>query len=197
MKWRIWLEKLYLLRRIQNKDEQSLCRKIYEQEKSNNFPGLASEVCQICKEIGISDLNKEYVSIKTIKEAIIAHHDADMKVELSKSKKLENIKDDNFSEPQRYMQGKSVQLGRLSFKIRVQMLENIPANFKSKCKNNSDGLLCKHCTSGDVLSQNNCHVCPAWQELREGLDMKEIKDLTMFFKRVVLERGKDDKVIKD
>ena len=91
------------------------------------------------------------------------------------------------------MHEKSVDSGRLSFRIRSKMVDNIPANYKNKFKNNSEGLICKYCSSGEVLSQSHCLVCPAWHELREGLDLKQIKDLTIFFRRMLLERAKVDK----
>ena len=90
------------------------------------------------------------------------------------------------------MHFKSVNTGRLAFKIRVKMVENIPANFKGKFKNNSDGLIFKNCTSGDILSQSHCLICPDWLEIRQGLDMEKLEDLTTFFTRLLLERAKMD-----
>lgn len=90
------------------------------------------------------------------------------------------------------MELKSVDNGRGAFKVRVKMLENIPANFKGKYKNNSEGLICNHCTAGEILSQSHSLVCPAWQELRQGLNMECMEDLITFFRRLLLERAKLD-----
>ena len=181
-----------LLRRIQNLDEGTLARKIYQEGKTNNWPGLGKEVSDICEIIGIPDVNFENVSTKTIKDAIFKHHYSEMKETITSYKKIEEIKDDDFKEPQKYMHFKSANTGRLAFKIRVKMVENIPANFKGKFKNNSDGLICKHCTSGDILSQSHCLICPGWLEIRQGLDMEKLEDLTTFFTRLLLERAKMD-----
>ena len=43
MKHRVWQEKLLLLRRIKNKNRQSLSRKIFEEQRANNWPGLSKE----------------------------------------------------------------------------------------------------------------------------------------------------------
>ena len=75
-------------------------------------------------------LNDEFVSTKRIKEAISSHHYEDVKKELEKSTKLEEIKHEDFREPQKYMHDKSVENGRLAFQIRSKMVKDLPANFK-------------------------------------------------------------------
>ena len=75
------------------------------------------------------------------------------------------------------MQEKLIENGRLSFQKGLKMVKDIPANLKNKSRNHSEGL---KCTSYDILSQSHCLVCPAWQELRVGLDLKLIKDFTIF-----------------
>ena len=156
------------------------------------LPGLAKEVSKICHEIGIPNVNDEFVPTKAIKEAISSHHYSDMKKDLESSSKLEEIKHEEFREPQKYMHERSIENGRLAFQIRSKMVKDIPANFKNKFKKDSEGLKCKYCTSDDILSQSHCLVCPAWQELRVGLDMKQIKDLTIFFRKMLLERARLD-----
>ena len=46
---------------------------------------------------------------------------------------------------------------------------------------NDDDLVCPHCQEGQVMTQSHCMVCPAWAELREGLDMTDITNLAMYF----------------
>ena len=43
------------------------------------------------------------------------------------------------------------------------------------------------------MTQSHCVVCPAWQELRVGLDLTDIRDLVMFFRKLLEERTKLDK----
>ena len=73
------------------------------------------------------------------------------------------------------------------------MVDNIPAKFKNKFRNDKQGIICKYCPTGDILSQSHCLVCPAWQELRVGLDLKQIRDLTIYFVKLLTERAKMDK----
>ena len=141
-----------MLVRIKCKGEDTLCRQIYEEEKIKGWPGLSIEVSKICAEIGIPDVNHEYVPKYEIKKEIFKNHYEDMKTGFEKSSKLESIKDDDFTQPQSYMHNKSVINGRLAFRIRSQMLDKIPANFKNKYRNDQQGLICKYCTTGDILS---------------------------------------------
>ena len=106
---------------------------------------------------------------------------------------MKSIKDEEFREPQSYMNEKSIEDGRLAFRIRSKMVKDIPENFKNKHKKDSQGLKCKYCSSGEILSQSHCLVCPAWKELRQGLELTDIKDLTTFFRKMMLERVKLDR----
>ena len=55
-----------------------------------------------------------------------------MKEEIASLSKLQLIKDDDFREKQGYFNDKSIENGRMSFKILGHMLEDIPGNFKNK-----------------------------------------------------------------
>ena len=124
--------------RIRKHDEGVLCRQIYEEAKANGWTALWQEVTDICQTLNIPDVNIEFVPKSVIKDAIFNHHHLKMKEEIDKMTKLEPIKADNFLEVQNYFLDKSIENGRLSFKIRSQMLENIPGNFKNKYRNQKE-----------------------------------------------------------
>ena len=182
MKWRIWEAKLLLLQRIKTHEKDVLCKQVYEEGKANGWPGLWVEVRDICKELGIPDMNEVAVSKVTIKNAIFKHHYDDMTTEMRKSTgKLEPIKNDDFRKVQDYFNDKSVYTCRTAFQLRSQMLPDIPGNFKNKfrkkdCSDRDSGLVCKYCDAGDIMTQSHCAVCPAWQKLRDGLDLTDIRD---------------------
>jgi hypothetical protein len=161
MKWRIWQEKLLLLMRIKNKDTSILCKEEYEEGKVNGWPGLGSEVAKICKEIGLPDLNENNLSKSTIKKAIADHHYKDVMEELKKSNKLEHVKHEEFHEVQEYFHEKSVEKGRMAFKIRSHMVSDIPGSFKEKFRKKGEGLACKYCDESKMETQSHCLVCPA------------------------------------
>ena len=199
MKWRIWEAKLLLLLRIKNHDTSVLCKQVYEEGRSNGWPGLWVEVRDICEELGIPNLNDVNLTKATIKNAIFEHHYSDMKEALRKETgKLEPIKDEDFRKVQEYFSDKSVNKCRMAFEIRSQMVRDIPGNFKNKYRNkdasdSDSGLICKYCDVVVIMTQSHCVVCPAWQELRVGLDLTDIRDLVMFFRKLLEERTKLDK----
>ena len=123
MKWRIWAEKILLLIRIKSQDKDTLSRQVYDECKARGCPGLGEEVTNICSELGISDVNDVFVSKEDIKDAIWNHHQKDIKQELSTSKKLMEIKDEDFSEVQDYFHNKSVENTRMAFKVRSKMVK--------------------------------------------------------------------------
>ena len=193
MQWRIWLEKIMLLARIKKQSTTSLSRQVYEESRDRGWPGLGEEVTEICKTIGIPDVNDVDVCKSAIKKAIWDHHYVDMKKELDGSKKLEPIKDDDFHKVQDYFNNKSVENTRMAFKVRSQMVPEIPGNFKNKFRvKGEDGLLCLYCEEGHVMTQGHCLECPAWADLRTGLELGNIEDMVVFFRKMLSERARLD-----
>ena len=193
MKWRIWLEKILLLMRIKKHNEGTLCRQVYEEGKKNQWPGLGQDVTRICQILEIPDVNDVMVSKTDVKNVIFENHYEDMKNTISTKSKLDAIKDDDFQEMQPYFKEKSVEKARMAFKIRTQMLTEIPGNAKNKYRVKgtvSEGLTCQHCMQGAIFTQSHCLTCPAWTEIREGLDMTKIDDLVIFFRKLLVEREK-------
>jgi hypothetical protein len=176
MKWRVWQEKILLLMRIRSHDTDTLCRLIYEEGKSRGWPGLGQEVTDICQKLNIPDVNDNLVPKSVVKEAIFEHHYSDIKEEVSKMKKLDPIKDQDFGEVQNYFMDKSIENAGMSFKIRSQILEEIPGNFKNKFKNEKEKLKCQHCSEQQILTQSHCVECPASTEIKKDLDLTKIED---------------------
>ena len=169
-----------------------MCRQIYEECKSKGWPGLGQEVSNICSIINIPDVNEQIVSKREVQEAIFNHHYSEMKQEINKMKKLEPIKNEDFTEVQNYFLDKSIENGRMSFKIRSQMLENIPGNFKNKFRLDKEKLKCQYCESDQVMTQSHCLECTAWKDIKKDLDLTKIEDLVKFFKKMLSKREEDD-----
>ena len=178
---------------MQNMD--ALSRQVYEESKKQGWPGLGEEVTKICSDIRIPDLNSNVVTKEEIKDAIRNHHYIDMKEELSKSKKLSDIKNEDFTKVQSYFNGKSVESTRMAFRIRSHMVPEIPGNFKNKYRNKEGGMTCSYCEEEVVMDQSHCLKCEAWTEMRRDLDLSNIDDLVMFFRNMLKEMAsmEDDK----
>ena len=94
-----------------------------------------------------------------------------------------------FAEAQDYFNDKCLENGRLAFKIRSQMVDEIPANFKRKYKKEED-IICQFCQQKEKLNQSHCVVCTAWQEKRTGRYLTKIDDLVQFFRDMLSEKTK-------
>ena len=81
----------------------------------------------------------------------------------------------------------------MAFRVRSQLVPDIPGNLKNKYRrkgadDSDEGLKCEYCKQGEIMTQSHCMVCPAWAELRMGLDLTDIKDLVKFFRMLLEER---------
>ena len=84
MKYRVWQQKLLLLRRIQRQSQETLSRQILEAQQAN----LSAEVKDICLELGIPYINENNMSERDIQKAVLEHHNRQLVLEVSKSKKI-------------------------------------------------------------------------------------------------------------
>ena len=135
-----------------------------------------------------------FVDKSDVKKAIFNHHYDAMKEEMSSMSKLEPVQNEDFRDLQSYFDEKSIENGRMAFKICCQMVDNIPDNFKNKYKNKKHELICSHCTNNDqVMTQIHCLECSHWTDIRKDLDLSKIDDLVTFFQRLLAERTKEEK----
>ena len=108
------------------------------------------------------------------------------------SKKLKDIKEDNFRGMQAYFNDKNLSKSRMKFKIRTKMVENIPGNFKNRFKYSEKGLNCVSCNT--ELNQDHCVICPDRAKLRAGLDMNNIDDVVTYFRRYLTNEKKKSSI---
>ena len=79
----------------------------------------------------------------------------------------------------------------MAFRVGSKMVKDIPGNFRNKYKQKGDdGLLCNYCMENQEMDQAHCLHCPAWSELRTGLDMTNIMDLVVYFRKLLTERAR-------
>ena len=82
------------------------------------------------------------------------------------------------------MNFKSLADVRNTFRVRTNMVEGFRGSFKNMYRNTN--LDCVGCGM-EVVYQSHSMECPAYNDLRVGLDMKKDQDLVAFF-RMVMER---------
>ena len=77
---------------------------------------------------------------------------------VKKQTKLEDIKEEDFRELQPYFDDKSVDNGRMAFRIRSQMVKDIPGNFKNMYwvrGTVKDGQTCPDCRGEEIMTQSH------------------------------------------
>ena len=185
MKQRIWKMKLMMTKKILSQ-ETSLAHEIYVEQVKNKWPGLSVEVDEICKEVGINNINENEVTKEEIEEAIYYHDYKEMKMEVSSYKKLDEIKNDDFTDLPEYMNDKSLENARMAFRIKSGMVNNIKMNFKGSYKHN---LKCEKCELEEDETQCHAMICSGWADQRNGLDLANMSDMVVFFRRILDEKG--------
>lgn len=190
MKWRVWQEKCLLVRAIRRQEEGCLAREMLQEQISRGWPGLAVEVTEICKIIGLKDVCREDVEKEDIKEAIFYHHYASMKAEMSPNgqvlEKLRGLVDRDLTSPQDYLKSSCLAEARMAARVQLNMV---------RCPGNMAGLYrgrmsCEACAPwrkegevGPVKTQEHMTVCPAYRFLQQqyGDRMWNFELLTHYF----------------
>ena len=185
MNKRIWQLKLLTARNIM-KNKESLAYEIYREQVEMSWPGLAKEVGEICQKVGLDNINDKESSKEEIKEAVFYRNYLDMKEDMERYKKLDDIKSEDFRYAQPYMESKSIDQARMAYRIRCKMVKTIKENFRSSYSD----IACDNCQDGSLDSQSHAVMCPGWEEQRQGLELTKIEDMVVFFTRILKEKGR-------
>ena len=132
MKWRVWQAKLLLAVAIREQEEGCLAREVWEEQVRMGWPGLAQEVKDICKQIGLPDVTDSQARIEkdAIKEAIVINHLKCLKEDMS-GKKLQIMKQTDMRQRRPYTK-MSVEECRMAFRLEVFQFEcsaNMPTRY--------------------------------------------------------------------
>ena len=189
MKWRVWELKIHLIQAIRRQEEGGLAREVLEEQLEMDWPGLASEVRDICKEIMIPDASRRDIEKETIKKAIIYDHVKSLKKELT-GDKLKDMSNSDVSKRREYT-GWSVQECRMAFRLETRMFvcrANMPTLYKRD-------LTCRACTTaadrdgpgpvtGPVEDQEHLECCPGYASQWAGLGPMTPRTRVNYFLRV-------------
>ena len=195
MKHRLWKEKLMYLMQLKRLEERSLALEIYQEQKKHGWPGLAKDVSEICEKLGLEDLNNTDISKEKVSEEIFYHHYKEMKEDIAKMAKLQDIKHEDFREVQPYMKSCAIEQARLKFSLRSQMYD-CKANYHGRYDEDNRG--CPACVEAggqdrstvEDESQSHLSICPHYSHLRQGRDISTTEGMVDYFRAVLYERDK-------
>ena len=70
----LYLEKLRLMEAIKRQEDGVLAKEVLEQQLLMGWPGLAQEVEEICREVGLPNICYVEVDKKTMEQAVFYNH---------------------------------------------------------------------------------------------------------------------------
>ena len=89
-----------------------------------------------------------------------------------------------------YMKLKSIQEVRDIFRTRTNLVDWFKGNFKNRYKDSPTN--CKGCDQEvDDIDQAHAILCPAYDDLREGMDLHCDRDLVEYFRRIMKRRNQE------
>ena len=144
------------------------------------WPGLAKEVAEIGKKLGMSD--KRVMEKEEMEEAVFMYNYKEMKEDMIRYEKLKDVKDEDYRKEQDYMKEKALANSRMAFRIRTKMVKKVKMNFKGMFKGN---LNCEKCEMNVEETQDHIMECPGWREELGDLDVTTMKGKIEFFTRVL------------
>ena len=95
--WRIWELKILLVLAIRRQEEGGLAREVLEEQVEMGWPGLASKVTAICKEIMIPNAVQSDIDKEIVQRAARYNHLKSLKQELT-GDKLKYMYNSEFSQ---------------------------------------------------------------------------------------------------
>ena len=186
---RIWAEKVLLIFHIQSLDEETLSAKVYKEQKSQNWPGLAQETTNICKELEIEDCNTTCLNKIDYKSILMraCHLKNEYRLrQQATDTKCSRIKNEAYGK-QNYVSNSTIEEARNLYRTRFG-LQNFAGNYSHNRKFASTDWLCRckgakeeegHIVTGD---------CPVYSDQRSQFgNLGQDKNLADFF-RAVLDR---------
>ena len=120
MKWRIWEQKLLLVKAIRQLEDNVLAKEVFNQQLEMGWPGLAREATKICQEIGLQDICRKDISKKNIQEAVFFNHYRELKKEVASFEKLDDIKHEDIRTAQPYMKENCLEFCLMAFRLRTK-----------------------------------------------------------------------------
>ena len=101
-------------------EEENYAREVLQEQLRQGWQGLAQEVVDICKKIGLPNACLVYVHRREVSEAILLSHLKVLKEEYN-MKKLKHLQHTDIRYRQSYMKMSSLEYARIEFKYRTNM----------------------------------------------------------------------------
>ena len=127
-----------------------------------------------------------------MKSAVDKANEEELRESMLKYKKLRtrNIVEDKYGQ-KKYVSELSLHQTRTIFKHRTSMTQFVKLNYKGMKSYQKDGWKCEDCSCLD--SEDHLLWCEGYEDMRDGLDLEDEKQLSVYLHRIHLKRSKREK----
>ena len=175
---------------LHNRDDQNYAKEILKEEIFQGWAGITKEVQTICREMGLPDATKQYVSRGEIRKAMSYHNLATIKKEMEGKSKCDQICNKDFRQMQGFMKEKSLENSRIEVSWLTNMMDT-----RSTMKGKYSKYNCPHCEDGQSngILETHLHLmhCQAYIDLRQGINPEEDQLDRPEYLRGVISRRKE------
>jgi hypothetical protein len=200
MKLRVWKEKVMLVRHLRSLGADTLASRVYREQVAMDWPGLARESQEICRQLGIEDCNNtniakaEYKNV--VQDAITKKNEEILREQADGKTKCERIMIERYGKKPYISESLIVDV-RNMYRTRVGMMP-FAGNYSHDRRFAKTEWMCRcqetkederHLTSGE---------CPVYNDILEKYEnLKEDGDLVKYFMEVLERRDLIDEMDKE
>ena len=196
MKFRIMMHKLLFMNHILHLGEDTLAKQIQVEQENHNGNGLTHEVKEFVDQLSLPDCFKVRIPIRKwktlVKKAIADANEKEIRESSKTYKKMENkIEDEEKFKCKDYLTSMPLSQARTLFKHKYSMTEHVKMNYKGDPAFSKLLWKCQDCQNQDT----EIHLlwCPAFEDIRDGLDLSSDKDLCSYLQQVIRIKSKENK----
>ena len=176
-----------LMLHVVSLDEDTLANRVYKEQRSNNWPGLAQETEEICRKLGIESVHTTRLNSKNYRKVVTnaLHKENESRLlnSVENKKKCQKMSTEKYGRKV-YLKEKDITETRKQYKTRYQMLD-FAGNFKKDKRFSRNGWLCRCRNETEEESHLMDGSCEVYGEIRQKYgDLANEEDLILFFSEV-------------
>ena len=191
---RVKKDKIMMVLHLRSLHEDTLARQIYEEQKTNKWPGLALETLTICQELQIEDCNLTQLDRGLYKKIVIAacHKKNEQNLRGLAKGKCERLNHEEYGKKD-YLHMKNIHEIRQQYRTRFG-LQPFAGNYSNDKRFARSGWLCKCQTAREEEGHLMSGQCPVYGDLTNNYsDLTDIDSLVQLFKEILDRRDELDK----
>ena len=180
-----------LVLHIRRLDDDSLAGKVYREQTSNKWPGLAQEADQICEKLSVQSVHTTKLSAKEYRKEIIESchkvNEERLRKQAEGRSKCDRIEGESYGKKE-YISDSILYNVRQMYKTRYGMM-SFAGNYSKDRRFARSNWLCKCGKSREEESHLISGNCEVYGEIRSNYsDLNDDKQLVDFFNEVLSRR---------